>query len=215
MDRRYDARVSRGVVPSSILAVVILFASGCAKLGSNERRADTETATSTSTQLPTPINPHRYGGNANYFTNPSFESMAAPWHVWGPNSAVAITRTTRKVGRASARVSATSGARYGIYYANVVSLPARGDRFVFSVWLRSGDRPKKISILLQGGRPKASQVVIARGSHTITPGSWQEALVEGRVKQRNVSGIDAYIVVLNSIGTGDFFFVDGASLTRP
>jgi hypothetical protein len=200
---------------AAIFVGVLLVPTACAKLGSNSHRAQTQNSTATSEPNPPQVDPHRYGGGANYFTNPSFETIGAPWHAWGQNSIIEITRVTRKIGRAAARVSARSGAPYGIYDANVVNLPARGDRFVFSAWLRSGDRPKKMSILLQGGRPKASQVVVAKANPMITAGSWHQVSVEGRVKQRGVSGIDAYVVVLNSIGTGDSFFIDGASLTRP
>jgi hypothetical protein len=201
-------------LPASIFVGVILLSSACAKLDSNNDRAQTQGSTSTSVQRPTPVDPNRYGGGANYYTNPSFETQIPPWHGWGPNSIVTVSKSTRKIGKASARVSASAGAPYGLYDPTVVSVPARGDRFVFSVWVRSGDRPKKISVMLQGSRPKAPALVLARSNPTVTPRSWHHISVEGQVDRRNFSGIDAYILVLTSIGTGDSFFVDGASLTR-
>jgi hypothetical protein len=206
--------VRRGVLPASIFVGVLLLVSACAKLGSDNERAQTQEATSTSSQTPPHVNPHRYGGQANYFTNPSFETRIAPWHGWGANSIVEITKETSKIGRASARVSASSGTAYGIYEANVVSLPARNDRFTFSVWLRSGDRPKTVTVTLQASRPKAAALVLAHSSPVITPGAWRQVSLEARVDKSNVSGIDAYVLVQNSIGTGDSFFIDGASLTR-
>jgi hypothetical protein len=192
----------------------VLLLSACAKLGSNDHRTETQDSTSTSEQKPPRVSPHRYGGGANYFTTPSFETQVAPWQPWGPNSIVEITKETRKVGQSSARVSPRASAPYGIVDANVVSVPARGDRFTFSVWVRSGDRPKRISVMLQGSRPNAPAVVLVRSSPTVTPGSWRQVSIKGRVDRRDISGIDAYVLVLNSIGTGDSFFVDGASLTR-
>jgi hypothetical protein len=198
-----------------MLAGVALFPSACAKLDGNSHRAQTQTSTSESDQHVTPpLNPHRYGGGTNYFVNPSFETQVTPWRPWNPNSVVQITRATRKIGRASAHVSAKSGAPYGIYNPNVVNLPAQGDRFFFSVWLRSGDRPKKLSVLLQGGGPNGRLTEFARSDPTITSGSWRHVLIGGRVKRRNITGIDSYVVVLNSIGTGDSFFIDGTLLVR-
>ena len=192
----------------------MLLSSACAKLGSTNHRAQTQDSTSTSEQKPPSVNPHRYGGSANYLTNPSFETQIAPWHGWGANSIVEITKSPRKIGRASVRIIASTGAPYGIYEANVVSLPARGDRFVFSLWARSGDRAKKISVVLQASRPKAPALVLARSNPTITPGSWHHISIEGRVDRADISGVDVYVLVQTSIGTGDSFFIDGASLTR-
>jgi len=210
----YDPQVTRGAMPALILVAVVLLSSACAKLGSNNKRAETQDSISTSNQNPPTVNPFRYGGSANYFTNPSFETQIAPWQAWGSNSLVEITKGVHKIGRASARISARAGAPYGILDANVVSVPARGDRYVFSIWVRSGDRPKKLSVVLQGSRPGAPALVLARASPTVAPGAWHQITIEGRVKRRHVSGVDAYVLVLSSIGTGDAFFADGASLTR-
>jgi hypothetical protein len=201
-------------MPALILLAVVLLSSACAKLDSNDKRAETQDSTSTSNQNPPRVNPLRYGGGANYFTNPSFETQVAPWQAWGPNSLVEIAKGAHKIGRASARVSARAGAPYGIMDANVVSVPAREDRYVFSIWVRSGDRPKRISVMLQVSRPDAPALVLASSSPTVTPGAWHHITVEGRVKRRHVLGVDAYVLVPSSIGTGDTFFVDGALLTR-
>jgi Carbohydrate binding domain len=211
--RQYSGQMRRGVCLVSSIVALVPFSSACAKLHSHSSRTETRGSTSTVEKAPR-LDPRRYGGAANYITNPSFETGLTPWQPWGENSRIEITRTARKIGRASARVRAVSAAPYGIVDVSAVSSPASGDDFALSVWVRAAERPKKIVVLLQGSRPQSQALVVARSSRLVTPASWRQIRVSGAVRAAHVTALDAYVLVMNSIGTGDGFLVDGVSLTR-
>jgi len=198
---------------AGILIPLFLFPSACAELESDESgRSKTKTSTAQSSLAPDRPDVRRYGGPANYITNPSFEKRVVPWQPW-ENAAVEITTSFRKIAHAAARVGVKTPGRYGIVLANAVNSPAAGDEFVFSVWLRSADRRKRVVILLQGARPNGDLVVIAKATRQIPSKSWRRVTVRGRVRLPDVTGINIYVQVLNSIGVADAFFVDAASLT--
>jgi hypothetical protein len=201
------------VMPKVLAAVAVtVLVSACAQLDSPATHSEPPGSTSNPEQTRRAVNPGRFGGAANYFTNPSFEGVLKPWEPWGPNSLAEVITTARKAGRASVRVSAKSPAPYGLVEANVVGLPRRNDRFILSVWVRSADRPKSVIVILGGSRPNKPSVVIAKATRNVAS-AWRRISVGGRIRQPTLLGLDVFILVQSSIGAEDAFFMDAASLT--
>lgn len=150
----------------------------------------------------------RFGGNANFVLNPSFETGVRGWSPWTSASAIELSRQGPKVGRAAALVRAAEPAPYGIQLLGLVSKPMRGDVYELTAWLRSADRKKRLTLLLiaYGGTGETvAQRVVPVGT------VWQQVRMRGRLRSSRES-LSFFMGQLGSIGAGDGFFVDGVTL---
>ena len=191
------------------LSVLICVLAGCGDLTTAPKRKAPVKSASTVT-APTAVNldPRRFGGSANFITNPSFEHGLSPWVAGTANTVLQLSNAEHKDGTTSARVTTGVPAAYGIQLGNIVALPAVGDRFEFTIWARSADRPKRLTITLVAYLRRGAEVV-ARASPTIGT-SWKQLKVGGVVHGRLADSISASLTVANTISAGDAFFVDGA-----
>jgi hypothetical protein len=202
----YGSQVRSRAATAVLLPLAIC--TGCKQLSSPAQRT-TGTQPKKTVNLP---NPRRYGGPANFVTNPSFEKGIAPWVSWNKNSVVGLTRTVHRDGRASARVTTTAAAPYGIQLPGVVSAPGRGDIFRLSTWLRSAARPQRVDLILTAYGPKTSAQAVAQREFVVRK-TWRRATVIGRIRGANRDSLTATIVVLKSVGAGSTFFLDRVALT--
>jgi hypothetical protein len=203
----YGSQVGSRAAAAVLLSLSIC--TGCKQLSSPTQKTTTATQAKTTVNLP---DPRRYGGPANFVTNPSFEKVIAPWVSWNKNSVVRLSRVIHRDGRASARVMTTAAAPYGIQLAGAVGAPGRGDVFRLSTWMRSAARPQRVELILTAYGPRSSTQAVAQ--HEVIVGTrWRRATVIGRIRGANRDSLTATIVVLRSVGAGSAFFLDRVSLT--
>lgn len=199
---------------AGILVVLATLFTGCKQLSDPSRTSATTPTTTAPRQVEKPSlpDPKRYGGPANFVTNPSFEKSVTPWVPWSKNSLVQRTSSVHRDGHAAVRVGALAAAPYGIQLSDVVGFPARGDAFRLSTWMRSADRRKKVELILTayGSRSRAQTVA----THVAVVGTrWTRVIARGRIRGANFDSLTVSIVVLRSIGAADAFFLDRVSVT--
>jgi hypothetical protein len=202
----------RFAAPLAILLAFVGTCTGCKQL-SNPPASKTETTTTTPARHATTAklpDRDRYGGPANFISNPSFETGISPWAPWGEKSLLRLTRAVHRDGIASVRVIATATAPYGIQLSGVVGSPGRGDAFRLSIWVRFEARPTKIELIMTAYGPGKGVQQIARD--VVVGTRWTRVALNGRIRGANRDSLTVSIGVLRSVGTGDAFDIDAVSL---
>jgi hypothetical protein len=203
--------VSRRVVSFVVLVLVL---TGCGRLSTvtSTSRGRTNAATTSREPVPPLRNPNQYGGLDNVLPNPSFEHGTAPWSPIG--GALQLTNATSRVGRTAVRVVASKAQAYGLQDLGALAQPAVGDRYTFSAWIRSADRPKRVALALQvrdETKPNRLPEILGQTTWLVTR-AWRHVTVAGRVR-RFATTLDIAVSVQNSIALGDAIFVDGVDLS--
>lgn len=198
---------TRHVRAAGLALLIALAAAGCGDLTPPPTPTTTASPTGPSVLKP---DPKRFGGPTNFILNPSFEGGIAPWQTATPNSILQLTNARHRAGRAAVRVTTSIAAPYGIQLANVVNLPSAGDTYELSAWVRSADRPKRVSLLLIDYLSNGAETV---ANHTARVGNaWTHIVATGRARSKRGVSLTALITVGRGIGAGDAFFLDGVKV---
>lgn len=193
-----------------VLVALIALCSACAKLSPPPAKVKPHKAKSIARD------PNQYGGAANFVNNPSFERTLEPWTPYSPSSYARRGDTASRTGIAAAGVVALGASPYGLQYVGVVASPSYGERFIFSSWVRSIDRPKLITLLVESLGPSNAQSpeIIVKKRFPIDK-RWRRFRVTGTERRRDRTLVVVAVFVDRSVAAGDGFLVDDVLLKNP